>query len=190
MKTIKDILKSDSIEQRRRIANNLAINREDKNALIVNESNGGGKSKICYYRFDSNSVIEELKSLGYNDDIIIGFMYLYCKHANAYIYNDSGNDIKGVYYIGYTPHIISADVAHRIDGLLVFEDNYSGEYPYIIKGNLYTKVNFYLKFISKQAPEEAEMIKRVFDICLKYTTEITENEFWSMCDLPITPLPE
>ena len=42
MKTIKDILKSDNVEQRRRIAKTLAISKEDKNALIVNESNGGG----------------------------------------------------------------------------------------------------------------------------------------------------
>ena len=53
MKTIKDILKSDSIEQRRRIAKTLAISKEDKNALIVNESNGGcgnGSSRIEYWR--------------------------------------------------------------------------------------------------------------------------------------------
>ena len=42
MKTIKDILKADSYEQRRRIANNLAISRDDKNALITNQSEGGG----------------------------------------------------------------------------------------------------------------------------------------------------
>ena len=42
MKTIKDILKADNYEQRRRIANNLAISKEDKNALIVNKSNEGG----------------------------------------------------------------------------------------------------------------------------------------------------
>ena len=54
MKTIKDILKADSIEQRRRIANNLAISKEDKNALIVNQSSGGGGDSddvnIEYYK--------------------------------------------------------------------------------------------------------------------------------------------
>ena len=42
MKTIKDILKTDNIEQRRRISKILAISKEDKNALIANEPNGGG----------------------------------------------------------------------------------------------------------------------------------------------------
>ena len=42
MKTIKDILKTDNIEQRRRIAKNLAISKDDKDALIVNKSGGGG----------------------------------------------------------------------------------------------------------------------------------------------------
>lgn len=51
MKTIKDILKADNYEQRRRIANNLAISREDKNALIVNQSSGwGGDSNLIYYK--------------------------------------------------------------------------------------------------------------------------------------------
>lgn len=53
MKTIKDILKADSYEQRRRIANNLAINRDDKNALITNQSEGGGSDineTIYYYK--------------------------------------------------------------------------------------------------------------------------------------------
>lgn len=64
MKTIKDILKADSIEQRRRIANNLAISKEDKNALIVNKSNGGGSSNnqnLVYYknnRFDDKSFMD------------------------------------------------------------------------------------------------------------------------------------
>ena len=57
MKTIKDILKSDSIEQRRRIAKNLAISKEDKNALIVNQSNGGGgDSNLIYYKFKNISI--------------------------------------------------------------------------------------------------------------------------------------
>lgn len=51
MKTIKDILKADSYEQRRRIAKNLAISREDKNALITNESNGGETDDdLIYYK--------------------------------------------------------------------------------------------------------------------------------------------
>lgn len=53
MKTIKDILKADSYEQRRRIANNLVISRDDKNALITNQSGGGGSDvneTICYYK--------------------------------------------------------------------------------------------------------------------------------------------
>lgn len=58
MKTIKDILKSDSIEQRRRIAKTLAISKEDKNALIVNQSNGGGGNgiNIEYYKLKVNGV--------------------------------------------------------------------------------------------------------------------------------------
>ncbi len=57
MKTIKDILKADNYEQRRRIANNLAISREDKNALIANESNGGGDNEeLVYYKTNRSQV--------------------------------------------------------------------------------------------------------------------------------------
>lgn len=193
MKTIKDILKADNYEQRRRIANNLAISKEDKNALIVNKSSGGsgGTSKIHYYGFDSSAVISEFKSLDTDigDESIIMFLELFCSFASAYIY-DSKDSADGIHYRGFTPRISSMWDAHRVDALVVDEDIYYGQYPYITKGDLHNKINYFIKTMTKESPEDAEMIKTIFDICLKHTTEITEDEFFGMCDLPITPLPE
>lgn len=191
MKTIKDILKADNYEQRRRIANNLAISKEDKNALIVNKSNGGGDgtSKIHYYRFDSSAVISEFESLDTGDEGIIMFFEFFCSFASAYICNNE-DSAEGINYKGLTPKIKSMWDAHRVEALLVDEDIYIGEYPYITTGDLYTKSNHYIKTMTKQSPEDAEIVKTIFDICLKHTTEITEDEFFGMCDLPITPLPE
>lgn len=86
MKTIKDILKADSYEQRRRIANNLAISREDKNALIVNQSNGGGGSsnqKLVYY-----------KNNRFDDINFVNFYYLFsCTPIiEMLVGNDLNND--------------------------------------------------------------------------------------------------
>ena len=66
MKTIKDILKTDNIEQRRRIAKNLAISREDKNALITNESSGGGgdSNGITYYKVNLDNASDDNFSIG------------------------------------------------------------------------------------------------------------------------------
>lgn len=72
MKTIKDILKTDNVEQRRRIANNLAISKEDKNALITNESNGGGgDSNLIYYKF-KNIPIDESGQLIEHTSLMMG----------------------------------------------------------------------------------------------------------------------
>lgn len=46
MKSIKDILKTNSIKQRRKIANTLVITKEDKNALITNKSGGGVEMEV------------------------------------------------------------------------------------------------------------------------------------------------
>ena len=66
MKSIKDILKTDSIKQRRKIANTLVISKEDKNALITNKSGGGGNDSnginIEYYKVNNidNTIILQL----------------------------------------------------------------------------------------------------------------------------------
>ena len=181
--------------------NNKPIIQGDKNLKNSNElhidelssSNSRGESgtsKIHYYRFDSNAVAEELISLAYEDDMIIAFIQMYCVLSQGYIYNGSGDDSRGIYYISNTPLIDNIWNAHKIDALVVFEDNYYGDYPYIIKGDLYSKINYFIKYITLQSPEESEMFKNIFDICLKHTTEITEDEFWGMCELPIASLPE
>ena len=55
MKTIKDAIQASSIEQRRRILNNLGIDKDSKNFIVsgkASQSNGGGSSdKIEYFKF-------------------------------------------------------------------------------------------------------------------------------------------
>lgn len=80
MKTIKDILKTDNYEQRRRIANNLTISRDDKNALIANQCGGGDSDPLFtntrYYRVDWSKQVSVIGSaattvLGLSADFII-----------------------------------------------------------------------------------------------------------------------
>lgn len=181
--------------------NNKPIIQGDKNLKNSNElhidelsssnsEGGSGSSKIHYYRFDSNAVANELTSLAYEDDMIIASIQMYCELSQGYIYDGSGDELRGIYYISKAPLINNTWCAHRINALVIFEDAYYGHYPYIIKGDLYSKTNYFIKWVTTQSPEESEMLKNIFGICLKHTTEITEDEFWSMCELPITPLPE
>lgn len=156
--------------------------------LSSNNSGGGegsGTSKIHYYRFDSDAAIQEFKNLGANDKYIIMLSSEFCQYSNAYIYSSDG--AEGIHYRGYTPFIASMDMVYNIKALLVDEDIYTGNYPYITKGDLGTKLDYALKSDSE---EEVNMVKPAFDIFLKYTTEITEDEFFGICDLPIAPLPE
>ena len=151
---------------------------------------GNGTSKIHYYRFDNVALINELESLGYGVDMTVQIMGTYCMISNAYIFNATGDDARGIFYEGFTPLIDKIWTAHRVKALLISEDVYTGTYPYITKGDLYTKVNNCIKYVAMKTPEEAEFVKSIFDICLKHTTEISEDEFWGMCKSPITPLPE
>lgn len=167
-----------------------AWNYRSSVAKALNGTGEGGTSKIHYYRFDNVALINELESLGYGVDMTVRIMAMYCILYNAYIYNATGDDARGMFYKGFTPIIDEMWTAHRVKALLISEDVYTGDYPYITKGDLYTKVNNYIKLAAMESPEETEFVKSVFDICLKHTTEITEDEFFGMCDLPITPLPE
>lgn len=191
---LSDIFKTDNIESKRRILNRFELTKEDK-ADIINMSGksngaGSGTSKIHYYRLDNESIIQELRSLGYEDSMIIQMMTAYCMSSSGHIYNAHSDDARGIYYNGFTPIIDGMWKARRVKALLISEDIYFGQYPYITKGDLYIKVNNDIKFAATESPEEAEFVKSIFDIFLKYTTEITEDEFFGMCGLPIAPLPE
>lgn len=149
---------------------------------------GSGTSKIHYYRIDNTPMIQEFKSLGYEDGSIVTAIYMYCLFSHGYIFED--DDASGTHYMSITPIVEDMWHAYRVNGLMVSEDIYFGEYPYISKGDLYTKINNNIKMIAMKSPEDAEFVKSVFDICLKHTTEITEDEFFGMCSSPIAPLPE
>ena len=151
---------------------------------------GSGTSKIHYYRLDNHAIINEFESLGYGGDMTVNIMKMYCTLFNAYIYDGRGDEARGRFYNGFTPIIDDMWKAYRAQALLISEDVYVGNYPYITKGDLYTKVNNYIKFVAMESQEEVEFVKSIFDICLKHTTEITEDEFFGMCSLPIAPLPE
>ena len=149
---------------------------------------GGSDVKCYYYRFDTNALTNELQNLGAVDESVIMFVNLFCNCASAYIYN-SDDSIDGMHYIGSTPNIKSIWNVFRIEALLINEDIYYGAYPYITTGDLYTKINYFIKTLAiLDSQETADTFKLAFDICLKYITEITEDEFWGMCDLPIAPL--
>lgn len=167
-----------------------AWNYRSSIAKALNGTGEGDSSKVHYYRIDNVALINELESLGYGGDMIVSIMAMYCILSNAYIYNGTGDDAKGMFYEGFTPKIDNIWTANRVKALLISEDVYTGDYPYITKGDLYTKVNNCIKFVAMKTPEEAEFVKSIFDIFLKYITEITEDEFFGMCDLPIAPLPE
>ena len=54
MKTIKDAIQASSIEQRRRILNNLGIDKDSKNFIVsgkASQANGGDSDKIEYFKF-------------------------------------------------------------------------------------------------------------------------------------------
>lgn len=63
MKTIKDAIQASSIEQRRRILNNLGIDKDSKNFIVsgkANQANGGDSdSNMLYYKVESLMEIDE-----------------------------------------------------------------------------------------------------------------------------------
>lgn len=174
MKTIKDILKADSYEQRRRIANNLAISREDKNALIVNKSNGGGDDSngVTYYKVNLDNTGEnyplirtitcvvstEMKAIygeagqGYSN-FLIG-------PAGSFIYNADGN---------FQPIAIGvASYIKIVGGILDDNDNITDKNSMIIEGTL--------KEVIGIMSEAFHLPFSAFD----YLEPITEEEFYNI----------
>ena len=65
MKTIKDALQASSIEQRRRILNNIGIDKDSKNFIVsgkASQGNGGGSSTgyVKFYRIKDYDAIKEI----------------------------------------------------------------------------------------------------------------------------------
>lgn len=162
MKTIKDILKADSYEQRRRIAKTLAISKEDKNALIVNKSNGGGgEIKHRYYKF-TTPVTESLLGDGFQYLLpAIGTLKLSLR--DAYIFKT---------YAGLGQ---SGDIGVTSDNLAAFE------FISVTEGYIYTEFRLakdlkdyqylYSLHDSATAPKMDAIIDNVI--------EITEEEFYN-----------
>lgn len=150
---------------------------------------GGNTSKIYYYKIDNDALIQELKSMNLPEDGIIQVLSIFTYPAQGYLYNGSGDDRRGIYYMIGRPIIDSMWDAYRVCALLVCEDVYYGDYPYVIKGDLYTKVNYTIEGASVDDPSFTEELKPLIATMLKHTTEITKEEFWNMCKLPITALP-
>lgn len=78
MKTIKDAIQASSIEQRRRILNNIGIDKDSKNFIVsgkANQSNGGGGVDdfypTIYYKFLRND-IPELKQIAMIGGLVKG----------------------------------------------------------------------------------------------------------------------
>ena len=123
------------------------------------------------------------------EDSIIQVLSFLTNPTQGYLYNGSGDDARGIYYTMGGQIIDSMWDAYRVCALLVCEDVYYGGYPYVIKGDLYTKVNYTIELASVGDPSFAEEFKPLIATMLKHTTEITKEEFWNMCNLPITALP-
>lgn len=156
--------------------------------LILKE--GGNTSKIYYYKLDNDAIIEEFKSIGVAEDVILQILSIVTYLVQGYLYNGTGDDVRGMYYNTGKPIIDSMWNAYRVEALLICEDVYEGlYYPYVTTGDLYTKINYTLKAATLEDPNSVEETKPLIDIILKYTTEITKEEFWNMCELPITSLP-
>lgn len=162
MKTIKDILKSDNIEQRRRIAKTLAISKEDKNALIVNESNGGGgnSSDIEYYR-----VIRP------TDKQVAYLLSMVLLVTSAFI---NCNQINNIQWIGPGTVATQMDGAHNYNILAIGFINKKAISIYdeeitILEGTLQERADFFLGSLG--APNI-----NMFD----YLEPITEEEFYNI----------
>lgn len=163
MKTIKDILKADSIEQRRRIANNLAISREDKNALIANESNGGGGNgaNIEYYKLIDPNVI---------NDVIINLVafsscFLNCFYgesgSNLHNHSIANNILSGKSYNFKVLAIVFIDIKSIYD---------TGDgYPITFEGSLQERADYLCEMLGKPKININD-----------YLEPITEEEFYNI----------
>lgn len=169
---------------------NLVAKSETHISELQGSNEGGGNtSKIYYYKIDNDALIKEFKSMNLPEDSIPQVLSFLIYPTQGYLYNGTGDDVRGIYYTMGRPSINNMWDAHRVCALLVCEDVYYGSYPYVIKGDLYTKVNYTIEVASVEDPSSAEEIKSLITTMLKHTTEITKEEFWNMCELPITALP-
>lgn len=175
MKTIKDILKADNYEQRRRIANNLAISREDKNALIVNQSNGGGGSgnnDITYYKVNLDNVPDGMYSS------IRQMVYMFAVEIKA-IHGESGYGYSNFtiapagYFIQPLDNLKPLAIGVQsyiklITGSLDDNDNITNENNMVMEGTL--------KEVIDTLSELATLPFNFFD----YLEPITKEEFYSL----------
>lgn len=150
MSKIKNILQTDSIEQKRRLANSIELGREDKMALITNTSNRGGNggsvSKYAPRYYDISKV-----PAGTRFDFA------------ASLKGRSGDNI----YI--FPTMLAGDV--RCEQILAF----SYIPMYIDFGNGSRFIYDAIEFVRLMVDDDEEVNEM-----LSLITEITEEEFYNI----------
>lgn len=173
MKTIKDILKTDNIEQRRRIAKNLAISKDDKDALITNKSSevGGIQTEYCYYKVNQGfEQSEELNGMLYRflnpTNIICHF--LGDKYSDKYIEMPFSSYVSNpTYEIKY--------IKHNPNEYLMYIGTYSS---LIVKGDLYEVFDIYIQYmIDKMGSIPQEDIDAMKNQMYSAITPCTKEEY-------------
>lgn len=114
MKTIKDALQASSIEQRRRILNNIDIDKDSKNFIVsgkASQANGGGSEiKHHYYKLtipttepSFNQSFEALLLATGSFKISTNDGYIFCTYEKFMFGDDNASSLENMVAFEFTP---------------------------------------------------------------------------------------
>lgn len=177
---LSDVLKTNSLEQKRRILNKYSLTKEDKNEFLTAkaEANGGGdvSSNEYYYLFDGNAFYQNLiNDTNVNvEDVIDMYKTLLFGGVKYFYYNDS-SDSRTHYLENVFINPMGVDISY-IKGFIM-NDITLLIYPYFIKGNWH---EFWDKAVTIPIGLTEEEIAPFIDNINNYLTLVSKEEFYSV----------
>lgn len=161
----------------------LPMTIEDKQEFvntIVNNSKGGGEAMVYYYKFNSESCIQELNEMAEQnvDDGAAAMILTLLTAFSSYIWYDDYDSARGEGVIKFNESDLNSLYDfHKVQGIIV-EDIAVFAYPYFIKGDFNQKWEKAATLLGASMDE----IIPIVSILAKHLTLVTKEEFYSNLD--------
>lgn len=184
MKTIKDALQASSIEQRRRILNNIAIDKDSKNFIVrgeAGETNGGSSSEARYYKIKNKPDSKDILINSFNFFNITNIIYNFSTN------NPDGSGIMQA-YIEMGLNSLIGENTYDISYVKVDTKEYLMKVgtttTLIAKGDIYEAMDIYIQFmIDKYGSVPQEQIDEMKNQILDMYENCTKEEYESVINV-------
>lgn len=145
---------------------------------VVNNELGGSSNSEYYYRIDTNAYVSSLPS--YIVPSLHTFLDLITENAISHFVDQSGNDVRGIYYNIGAPDLTDEYSIRTIYAICISDSAPFGIGNPLFKGDLKKRFTNFMNSIRLQDPESVNEIEAVLLPFFDYVTEITKDEYYSL----------